>query len=604
MEDIERSFEFQQYGYVALNSTGFALPIYRSDTLNSNALYIALTEISGDPNSKIVDFEVTTLSPDQELKSPNLVRIGDQFVSVFINKGEPFTGSAHDILARTVKYHQDIMAYSPLSFLDLAIAAKSERAKDALDSAIRFLTEGFDEQYAFDIISEVALRRGVHIAMSSCLAGKGVEVFLPRALSNFSVTLESRRQVLVSLDEGVRLILDEDQRVKFAGKLESFVRLLGLSLHIQGGGFERASMDADARTPDIVRSATATRRRRTRRFGLVREIAIDLGTAYTRIFSDTQGLILSEPSVIAIRAFNGKRTVVAVGAKALEMEGRTPDNIEVIRPIHDGAIADLELASDMIQHFIRAAKHSPSFFRPLDVVVCVPSGSTQMERRTIENAAKSAGASKVFVMLQPMAAAIGADMPVTEPVASLVLNIGGGMTEVAVISMRGVAYTTSVRMGGDKMTEAVIMYFQRHHNLLIGNATAERIKREYGVASPDLANPHLKFNVRGRNLAFGVPSEVEVSQRDLSEAFENIVNAVVEGVQIALEHCAPELAADIIDQGIVMTGGGALLGALDQVIEERTGLPVSVAEDPSSAVARGIGIAMADPLYRGLLAER
>ena len=331
-------------------------------------------------------------------------------------------------------------------------------------------------------------------------------------------------------------------------------------------------------------------------------MAIDLGTANTLVYVQDRGIVLNEPSVVAIETINGIKRVKAVGDDAKLMMGKTPDSIEAIRPLRDGVIADIEIAEEMIKHFIRKVHGKrTSMFRHPEIVICVPSGSTSVERRAIRDAASNAGASEVFLILEPMAAAIGADMPVTEPVGSMVVDIGGGTTEVAVLSLRGLAYTTSVRTGGDKMDEAIVSYVRRHHNLLIGDATAERIKQDYGVATVPEDGVGEAITIKGRDLVNGVPKEITINQAHIAEALSEPIGAIVEGVRIALENTAPELAADIVDQGIVLTGGGALIRGLDDHLKEETGLPVSIAEDPLSCVALGTGRAMEDPMYRGVL---
>ncbi|MBV1687278.1 rod shape-determining protein [Novosphingobium sp. G106] len=331
-------------------------------------------------------------------------------------------------------------------------------------------------------------------------------------------------------------------------------------------------------------------------------MAIDLGTANTLVYVQDRGIVLDEPSVVAIETINGIKKVKAVGDDAKMMMGKTPDNIEAIRPLRDGVIADIEVAEEMIKYFIRKVHGGKkSLFRYPEIVICVPSGSTSVERRAIRDAASNAGASQVYLILEPMAAAIGADMPVTEPVGSMVVDIGGGTTEVAVLSLRGLAYTTSVRVGGDKMDEAIVSYVRRHHNLLIGESTAERIKKDYAIAMVPTDGVGETIHIKGRDLVNGVPKEITITQANIAEALSEPIGAIIEGVRIALENTAPELAADIVDQGIVLTGGGALIKGLDEYLREETGLPVSIAEDPLSCVALGTGRAMEDPVYRGVL---
>ena len=330
-------------------------------------------------------------------------------------------------------------------------------------------------------------------------------------------------------------------------------------------------------------------------------MAIDLGTANTLVYVQDRGIVLNEPSVVAIETINGIKRVKAVGDDAKLMMGKTPDNIEAIRPLRDGVIADIEIAEAMIKHFIQKVHGKKSLFRYPEIVICVPSGSTSVERRAIRDAASNAGARQVWLIEEPMAAAIGADMPVTEPIGSMVVDIGGGTTEVAVLSLRGLAYTTSVRVGGDKMDEAISSYVRRNHNLLIGEATAERIKKEVGIAKPPVDGIGTTVHIKGRDLVNGVPKEISINQGQIAEALSEPVGTIVEGVRIALENTAPELAADICDQGIVLTGGGALLQGLDEVLRDETGLPVTVAEDPLTCVALGTGRALEEEQFRGVL---
>ncbi len=332
------------------------------------------------------------------------------------------------------------------------------------------------------------------------------------------------------------------------------------------------------------------------------DMAIDLGTANTLVYVRGRGIVLDEPSVVAMETINGVKKVRAVGDDAKMMMGKTPDSMVAIRPLRDGVIADIDVAEDMIKYFI-AKVHGgkPRWWRSPTIVICVPSGSTKVERRAIRDAASNAGATEVFLIEEPMAAAIGADMPVTEAIGSMVVDIGGGTTEVAVLSLRGLAYTTSVRVGGDKMDEAIVSYIRRNHNLLIGEATAERIKQQHGVAKLPADGVGQRIHIKGRDLVNGVPKEIEITQAMIAEALSEPVSQIVEAARMALENTQPELAADIVDQGIVLTGGGALLAGIDEVLREATGLPVTIAENPLTCVALGTGRALEDPMFRGVL---
>jgi len=320
------------------------------------------------------------------------------------------------------------------------------------------------------------------------------------------------------------------------------------------------------------------------------DLSIDLGTANTLIYVRGRGIVLDEPSVVAIREETGRgggRTVQAVGAEAKMMLGRTPGNITAIRPLKDGVIADFTVTEKMLQHFIKKA-HGSRYFRPSPrVLVCVPYGSTQVERRAIRESAEGAGARKVYLVEEPMAAAIGAGMPVQEARGSLVLDIGGGTSEVAVISLNGIVYAASVRIGGDRFDEAIMSYVRRNYGILIGEATAERIKHEIGAAYP--GQEVREISVRGRNLSEGVPRSFTLNSNEILEALQEPLQGIVGAVKAALEQTPPELGADVADRGIVLTGGGALLRDLDKLLMEETGLPVVIADDPLTCVALGGG---------------
>ncbi len=320
------------------------------------------------------------------------------------------------------------------------------------------------------------------------------------------------------------------------------------------------------------------------------DLSIDLGTANTLIYVRDKGVVLNEPSVVAIRMHNGQKTIEAVGTEAKRMLGRTPGNITAIRPLKDGVIADFLVTEKMLQHFI-AKVHESKFIRPSPrVLICVPCMSTQVERRAIRESALSAGARDVRLIEEPMAAAIGAGLSVDEATGCMVVDVGGGTTEVAIISLNGVVYRDSVRVGGDRFDESIVSHVRRRYGSLIGDATAERIKLEVGCAFP--GSEMREIDVRGRNLAEGVPRSFTLNSDEILESLKDPLESIVQAVKSALEQSPPELAADIAESGIVLTGGGALLRDLDRLISEETGLPVIVADDPLTCVARGGGIAM------------
>ncbi|MFO7856130.1 MAG: rod shape-determining protein [Paracoccaceae bacterium] len=321
------------------------------------------------------------------------------------------------------------------------------------------------------------------------------------------------------------------------------------------------------------------------------DMAIDLGTANTLVYVKGRGIVLNEPSVVAFAVKNGRKEVLAVGEDAKLMLGRTPGSIQAIRPMRDGVIADFDVAEEMIKHFIRKVHRRGSFASP-KIIVCVPYGATPVEERAIRESVLSAGARKAALIPEPIAAAIGAGMPITEATGNMVVDIGGGTTEVAVLSLGDIVYARSIRVGGDKMDEAIIAFLRRQQNILIGESTAERIKTTIGTARMPEDGRGRSMEIRGRDLLNGVPKEIEVTQGQIAEALAEPVMQIKEAVMSALEATPPDLAADIVDRGVMLTGGGALLGDLDLALREQTGLAITVGEEPLSCVGLGTGKAL------------
>ncbi len=320
------------------------------------------------------------------------------------------------------------------------------------------------------------------------------------------------------------------------------------------------------------------------------DLAIDLGTANTLIYARGSGVVICEPSVVAVQIYaRGSRKVLAVGKDAKDMLGRTPGSIQAIRPVKDGVIADFEITEAMLRYFIQRAQHRRALVKPR-IVICVPFGITEVERRAVRESAESAGAREVYLIEEPMAAAIGSGLPITEPSGNMIVDIGGGTTEVAVISLAGIVYSKSVRVGGDKMDQAISQHMKRKYNLLVGERTAEMIKCTIGTAAP--TEKVMTMDVKGRDLVAGLPKTLEVNSDEIREALQEPINAIVEAVRLALEKTPPELSADIVDKGIVLAGGGALLKNLDILLREETGLPVMIADDPMTSVVIGSGKAL------------
>lgn len=320
------------------------------------------------------------------------------------------------------------------------------------------------------------------------------------------------------------------------------------------------------------------------------DLAIDLGTANTLIYVKGHGIVCSEPSVVAVRReAKGSKKILAVGKEAKEMLGRTPGNIEAIRPMKDGVIADFEITEAMLRYFIRKVHNRKALVRPR-IIICVPFGCTEVEKRAVRESAESAGAREVYLIEEPMAAAIGAGLPITEPSGNMIVDIGGGTTEVAVISLAGIVFSKSVRVAGDKMDEAIVQHVKRNYNLLIGERTAEWIKINIGNAYPSADTQTME--IKGRDLVTGIPRILQINSDEIREAIMEPIHSIIEAIKITLERTPPELAGDIVDKGIMMAGGGALLRGIDKLVHEETGLPVSIAEDPLSCVVLGSGKAL------------
>ena len=330
------------------------------------------------------------------------------------------------------------------------------------------------------------------------------------------------------------------------------------------------------------------------------DMAIDLGTANTLVVLKGQGVVLNEPSVVAIVDHQGKKTVLAVGDEAKTMLGRTPGNISAIRPLRDGVIADFIVTEEMIKHFIKKVHKNKTFANPR-ILICVPTGSTPVERKAIQDSALAAGARRVQLIEEPIAAAIGAGLPISEATGSMVVDIGGGTTEIAVMSLGGLVYSKSLRIAGDAMDSALINYMRKEYNLMIGDSTAEKIKKEIGTAIPSNNNT---YAVKGRDLRSGTPKEVNINEEDTAEALNDILKEMVNGIKDALENTPPELSADLVDMGLTLTGGGALLKNIDKRFSKETGLPVHIADDPLACVAIGTGKALEnEEVFSTMLSE-
>jgi rod shape-determining protein MreB len=593
-------------GFVPLASHGFALPVYRSAHALGNAFYVAVPSIEGDHRAAIMDFEVYDDVVPTSIVGGLTARIGDPWIDVFLREGQPYMGTPrtiYDALTSEIGAGSEL---HPLSFLDLALAAGESDLAHLTELALNLLRRRAGIDRAHQLFVEAVARPGILLEIYRLIGDREVEQTLPAVLREFHVALMPRKHLVVTFAGGFGPWLASgftSADVEVA--IRRLCNALGLSVDVHG--LTETEVEDDTRYVDerpVERQAPTTGSTafvRSRLFGLAREIAIDLGTDNTRIYAAGRGVILEEPSIVAIDNRKTKNNILAVGTEAKTMISKTPMHIDVIRPLLDGALIDADIGGAMIKHFVDQVVARRWNVRPLDVIVCAPAGSTSVERRAIKLAANAARVSRVYFMEAPLAAAIGADLPVLEPVGSMVVNIGGGTTEIGVVALRALAYTTSVRVGGHKMDRDICTYFLRHHNLAIGELTAENIKKKFGTALPSPADEMTMIPLRGHDTLNRVPKEITVSKAEIGRALQDTVATIIEGVRIALENTAPELAADIMDEGIVLTGGGALLDGMKERIKQETGLPVYIAQDPLTSVARGIGRVLEDPVYRSVL---
>ncbi len=597
-------------GFVPMAERGFAIPTFELADAIGNAPYLAIPQVEGDHDAPIAAFEQLDVPTPTRLDGGLLVQAGDPWLDVFLWDDRELFGTVHEIFDSLSDRHDQIGAEAPLTFLDLGLAVGSPDTPRSAGRARSFLRRILGGEGGERSFQEAVVRPGVALEIRRWLHRVGEPVPFGAGVG-FDTIFVREDAFHIALDgETLRRV----EAVGFFHELRSAVARFGEALGLLIEILEPPSAsgsDAASRPPSpLVREmatgqppARAGRRPRSRLLGFVEEMALDLGTNNTRVHARGRGVVLSEPSVIAIRTRSGIRQVLAVGDEAKLAMDREPGGVEVIRPVRDGAISDLDAAVAMLVEYMRRVRPRRVFRRPLDLVVCLPAGGTMLERRALREAAVKAGATKVWFIEAPLAAAIGADLPVNQPVGSMIVQIGGGTTEVAVTALRGLAYSTSVRVGGDAMDEAIVNHLRRDHNLLIGLRSAEGLKREIGSAKRPADGVGRLARVRGRDLVNRVPKEIEISTAQIADAIEDSVAVIVEAVRIALENTAPELAADVVDSGMVLAGGSALLSDLDEVIRLETGLPVRIADDPANCVAIGLERILDDAEWRSLLRD-
>lgn len=586
-------------GFLEASPQGFALPVFEEADVKNNARFLAIPEIEGDHVSSISTFELIE-EPDRNswIDDPRLVVKGDTWIDVFRWRQRCFVGSPMQILAALEDHVDEVRVEAPLTYLDLGLAARAEDTPTASAAALLFLRNLLGSQDGDRTFREVVVRPCVALEIRRSLHDGPARLKFSETVE-FDIILAAAGVYHIALHaETLRRI---EEGADFASLRLAISRLgdsLGLSIVV---------LDPQATpqvAPEVVRDApdfTWTRPRspgtRPRLLGLAREAAIDLGSNNIRLYQRGRGLVLSEPSFIAFRGFGVSQSVVAVGREAKEMRELTPWDVHVHQPVRDGAIIDLEIAVELLKHFLRQVRAPTRLRRPLDLMLCLPASSTGLERRVLMQAATRAGVDRVRLIESPLAAAVGAGLPIDEAIGSMIVQIGAGMTEIAVVALQGLAYSSSFRAGGDRMDEAIMNYLRRSHAMLIGLRTAEKLKRDLGTAVPPTGQEK-RVKIRGRDLVNGLPKEIEVTSSELYEALKGTLATLTEALRIVLENTAPELAEDIIDGGIVLAGGGALLTGLAEAIHNDTGLPVRLAGDPLNCVTRGLALMLEDVRWR------
>lgn len=608
-------------GYIPLTDHGFAIPAYcevsGEDHRIPNTWYSAVSEIDGDRRAPIASFDVLDHRVDNLVPAPVPARRGDPWLDIFLWDGRPFAGTARQILDQIKPLRDEIQKLAPLSLLDLVLAASDKGAATLAKRAASFLNQQLGQEDGRHSFEESVVRPGVMLGFRR-LAHRLGDVARDIDLDDHIeiVRFQTGKYDIEASCEVMELIR-QDQQAQALGDLEAFASQVGLDLNLVVPGSlsraEQAEADYVAEALPLVEQeppaepvieSIATQHVTPSLLGrAVRQIALEAGTGGIRIYASRWGIVVNEPAIILYEQNGEKKRSAITGNAATEYLNRHPfpGDMEVVLPWSDGDIIDQDAATDLLRSLISKVTGRQWLIKRLHVVGVIPAGASKVQRRLLRDVLVDAGASRVSLIETPVAAAIGANMPVTEPWGSMIVNVGAGITEVGVVSLRSLAYSTSSRVGTDKMDQAILSYVRLNHNLLIGEATAATMRRDFAVARPPSDGIGQTIHLKGRDLVNGVPKEIQCNQGQLAEAVSEVVGAIVEATRVALENTAPELAADIVDQGIVLAGAGALLIELDCVLRDETGLPVTVAEDPLNCAILGAARALEDPILKETL---
>lgn len=595
-------------GYLPIADQGFAVPAFQPSAHGGNAWYCAIPQIEGDQQAPIGAFDFWQGTDPCPFDHKILVEVGDPWQDVFLWQDLTLSGTPPQIFERLKPHHKTLRDELPLSFLELSLAARAEKTAEVAELARELLCRRLGDQDGAEAFCDSVVRAGVLLEIRRAHHRVLPDEILYGSPVDFVIRPSKSRQFEVELGATALDGLASAQDLReLRASIARFGDTIGVGINLLESA-EPPPLATKTSLPDIpvpepFRGELGDFQRpgtRSRLFGLAREMAIDLGTGNTRVYIRGRGVVLNEPSIIALKRLGAHRRVLAVGDEAKLAIGRAPPDVDVVQPLQDGIINDFEATVAMLEHFLQlVGGKRRRFSRPIDMLISAPSGASSFERQNIRNAAIEAGASEVWVTEAPLAAAVGAGLPVSEPIGTMLVHIGSGATDVAILSLRNLAYSSSIRVGGDKMDEAIVSYIRRHFNLLIGRRTAETIRLGHGAIR--VIGEGTELIVRGRDVVNGVPKEIAIASGRIAEAIAEAAAMIIEGVRIALENCAPELAADIIDTGITLTGGGALLPGMDETIRDETGLPVTIAVDPQNSVTRGLARMLEDPLWRAAL---
>lgn len=585
-------------GYLPLAPHGFAVPAYQTAEKGANAWYAALSEIDGDHRSNIAGFEIIEEPVTCLLSSQIEVMPGDAWRDVFLWQDRVEAGTPLEIFEALGEIHGELREQAPLSFLDLALAAGASAAAEAGPAALNFLSQKLGPSSGADNFQEVVLRSGIVLALRRSLARRYPAI--PQSIVD-EVELDFRivagAQFDITLSTGrIGLLGPVESYALFAESATEFGAAVGIAITPANDLDREIEQDPDAADGELTPERSFSKPGRT--LARVHDFALDLGSSNIRIYAKGYGVALSEPAVVAVGDGPPGKAYRAYGEAAIALAAND-STLRLVEPVREGAIVDQEAASALVRHMLDKVAGTRRFLRTINVLACMPGGSTQLERRTMRQTVESGGVRVVRFIDSALAAGIGSDLPVLEPIGSMVVDLGGGKTQAAVLALRSVAYSVVARAGGSQMDAEIASYLRRTRNVQISERAAGELKLALARGERPANGEGRTMTVRGRHPFAGYRHEAEVSEADMAEAIAPIIGSIIETVRTTLERIVPELVGDVVDNGIMVTGGGVLLNDMAQILRDETGLPIAVAEQPLLTIINGAGIALEDPAFHG-----